>query len=126
MKISGPGGDGYKIPEPADNQGPKKAQQSQFDQKIGGTDDGKSAFSAKTTDGPQTQELRQVLKGVVGTDEKGMTEATDKIVDWVLQDAFGDGLTKQKGAENLRTAIREQLLADPNEAARLRRIIEQL
>ena len=126
MKITGPGNDGFKIPEPADNQGPQKAKQTNFGEKIGGTDEAKHAASAKSTEGPQTTELRNVLKGVVASDEAGMKEATDKIVDWVLQDAFGDGVTKQKGAENLRTAIREQLLADPNEAARLRRIVDQL
>lgn len=125
MKITGPGGNGYKIPEPADNQGPKKTDKSQFDLGVEKSA-GQSTPSTAKTEGQKTAELRKVLKGVVAEDDSGMKEATDKIVDWVLKDAFGDDLVKQQGADNLRSAIREQLLADPNEAARLRRILDQI
>lgn len=128
MKIDPP--DRFKGPEqPKGPDGPEKAggpQGPSFQGKIDETQGAGRAESTGKVDGPRTSELRQVLQGVDKNDPERLTQATDRMVDWVLRDSFGEAVLQAKGSDGLRTAIRDQLLNDPVEAARIQKIIERL
>lgn len=128
MKIDPP--DRNKIPEqPKGPDGPQKAGGADgagFQGKIDETHGAGRTDSTGKIDGPRTSELRQVLQGVDKNDPEHLTRATERMVDWVLKDSFGDALLQTKGNDGLRTAIRDQLLNDPVEAARIQKIVDRL
>ncbi len=128
MKIDPP--DRFKGPEqPQGPERPEKAsgvQGSGFQGKIDEAQGAGRADSTRRADGPRTTELRQVLQGVDKSDPERLKHATDRMVDWVLKDSFGDAVLQAKGSEGLLDAIREQLLNDPVEASRIQKIIERL
>ena len=129
MKINPPGGDGFKVPEVPDNDGPDKVKGpggADFEGKMDQTQASDSAAAAGKADGPQATKLREILAGIDANDPNRIELATERMVDWVLSDSFGDGVLKANGAESLRAAIREQLMADPHESARIERILNQL
>lgn len=125
MKIDPP--DKFKIPENSEPSRPDEVRGAtgsehagkieRTAQKAGAA--GKSAIS-------RTSMLRELLGDLDLKNPDELDRATDRIVDWVLSDSFGADVAKAKGAESLRAAIREQLLNDPNEAARLKSILDRL
>lgn len=126
MKIDGPGG---KIPELPENQGPDKVQGpkgADFESKMGEAQGGEKAEGVSKTDGPQTSELRKLLQDVDANDPNRLGVATDRMVEWVLKDTFGDQVLRGPKAEDLRSAIKEQLLADPNQSSRIQKILDRL
>lgn len=136
MKIGGtpPPGDFGKIP---DDSIPDKAKgaDSKFDKKLQGADTSAGAAGSdgagqagKSGQAQETQAAR--LKEIVGdvdtSDPKQVEAATDKMVDWVLTERFGESVLKAKGAGALRAAVREQLLGDPNGSARMRNMLDRM
>ncbi len=131
MKIGGtpPGGDNFRIPDPDDPKSGKSdgAGKARFEDKLKGTGDGGGPKKAGGTGGPggtQTEKLREILSGIDKKAPGAVEEATDKMVDWVLTERFGEGVLKMDGAEELRQSVRDQLLGDPSGAARIKQILD--
>lgn len=74
----------------------------------------------------RAQALRQALGDIDLKDPDQLEAATDRIVDWALSESFGAEIVRSKGIDSLRAWVREQLLADPTESARLRNILDRL
>jgi hypothetical protein len=84
------------------------------------------ARKSDRTEPARTQALRQALGDIDSKDPDQLEAATERIVDWALSESFGAELVRSKGIDSLRAWIREQLLADPTESARLRNILDRL
>lgn len=137
MKIGGtpPGGDNFRIPDP-DGPRPGKTDGTggaRFGEKLQGAGEGagaageaKEAGKAGSAGGTQTEKLREILGGIDKNDPGAVEAATDKMVDWVLTERFGDKILNMKGADELRKSVREQLLGDPSGEARIKQILEQI
>ncbi|NNE09799.1 MAG: hypothetical protein HKN20_14665 [Gemmatimonadetes bacterium] len=136
MKIGGtpPPGDFGRVPGD-DKPDKAKGADSKFDKKLEGADKnagsagsdaadkaGKSGAAQET----QAARLKEVVGDVDTSDPKQVEAATDKMVDWVLTERFGPAVLKAKGAGALRSAVREQLLGDPNGAARIRNMLDRM
>ncbi|MCA9727420.1 MAG: hypothetical protein KC729_07040, partial [Candidatus Eisenbacteria bacterium] len=114
MKIDPP--DGFRIPEKPEPKKPNQVsgpQGSQFEGKIdqaksgGDVDATRGAASASRAESSPSTELRQILDGLDPKDPDHLQQATDRMVDWVLADSFGNGVLQGKGADSLRAAIRD-------------------
>ncbi len=133
MKIGGtppPGGDNFRIPDP-EGSGPKKtggSGKSGFQEKLDGPGDTPNAAGAAgSAAGTQASKLREILGGKVDTsDPAAVEQATDKMVDWVLSERFGEGFSEMKGAADLRKAVRDELLGDPNGSSQIKQILDKL
>ncbi|MCA9756043.1 MAG: hypothetical protein KDA27_09595 [Candidatus Eisenbacteria bacterium] len=129
MKIDPPSGPGSKIPELPDDKGTGKVDGPGAARFQGKMDDAAGAAKAEGIDKiehAQTSELRQILGDIDAGDPNRLEIATDRMVDWVLKDAFGeDALQGDKGSE-LKAAIRSQLLDDPSQSSRIQRILDRL
>jgi len=87
---------------------------------------GPSSAAASGAGGPQAEKLREVLKGVDLEAPQGMETATDRIIDWVLTERFGDAFSGLEGANDLRHSIRSYLLDDPLGRTRIKQIVDGL
>ncbi|MEZ4649828.1 MAG: hypothetical protein R3E97_13785 [Candidatus Eisenbacteria bacterium] len=129
MKIDPPSGAGSKIPELPDDKGTGKVEGPGAARFQGKMDEATGAAKAEGIDRiehAQTSELRQILGDIDANDPNRLEIATNRMVDWVLKDAFGEeALEGAKGSE-LKDAIRSQLLDDPGQSARIQRILDRL
>lgn len=123
VKIDPP--DRFKIPE---NREPQRSEQ------VSGAPDPETEAKVEraqmrksdSTDPVRANALREVLGDIDPRDPAQLEKATDRIVDWALSDSFGAEFVQSKGIESLRAWIREQLLNDPTESARLKNILDRL
>lgn len=124
MKIDPP--DRFKIPENREPQKPDPVsgpKSSGFEGKVERAQSGKADLEGRIS---SSSLLRELLGDLDLKNPDHLERATDRIVDWVLSDSFGAEIVKGKDTQSLRIAIREQLLNDPIEAARLKSILERL
>jgi len=137
MKIGGtpPPGDFGRIPGDDSKPDKTKGADSKFDKKLQGTGESAGAAGSGAADQagksgeaqePQTARLKEIVGDVDTNDPKQVEAATDKMVDWVLTERFGPAVLKARGAGALRTAVREQLLGDPNGSARIRNMLDRM
>ena len=128
MKIDPPSGPGSKIPELPDKgtgkvDGPGRARFS------GRLEDAQSAGKSESIEkieNVQTSELREILGDIDAGDPNRLEVATERMVDWVLQDTFGEELLAGGRGSELRSAIRDQLMEDPGQSSRIQRILDRI
>jgi hypothetical protein len=123
VKIDPP--DRFRIPESREPQRSEQvsgAQTPESEAKI----ERAQARKSDPSEPARARSLRDALGDIDLKNPDQLQEATDRIVDWALSDSFGAELVQSKGIESLRAWIREQLLADPAESARLKNILDRL
>jgi hypothetical protein len=129
VRIEPPGGRRPDLPEPMEGPkgekagGPGKTGSSGD---VGGAGRAEESVPASGPGGPQAEKLREVLKGVDLQAPEGMETATDRIIDWVLTERFGDAFSGIEGADDLRHSIRSYLLDDPLGKTRIKQIVDGL
>lgn len=129
MKIDPPSGPGAKIPELPDDKSTGKvdgARGARFQGRMEEAQSAAKSGSIERIENVQTNELREILGDLSPEDPNRMELATERMVDWVLEDTFGAEILEGPRAAELRSAIRDQLLEDPGQTSRIQRILDRI
>ena len=129
MKIDPPSGPGSKIPDLPEDEGAGRVDGPSGARFQGKMEEAQRAGKSESIDrieSVQTSELREILGDLDPQDPNRLQLAADRMVDWVLEDSFGGEILQGPRGEELRNAIREQLLGDPGQSSRIQRILERM